>query len=129
MKEIMIENIPSFDWRLSVNLAGGNKKLAKLVLNQILANLPTEAALINNAFRENDLSKLQDLIHKLYGACCYSGFLKLKHILKQILNKININNLNKNYCNNCTQINQSINLFNQEIAYLLKNHLTSSVVR
>ena len=78
------KHLPSIDWKLSLKLTGGNLTLAKNLFTMIINSLPTEQQLINSAFINNDLNQLYELIHKLYGGCCYIGLPKLKYIVKNL---------------------------------------------
>lgn len=107
----VIHNIPSSDWDLSLKLAVGNQQLAKKLFNTMIASLPTEKKLINEAANNNNLLTLRDLIHKLHGGCCYIGVPKLKYIAKELELAI-INNNQK-------AIDNYINILNEEIDYLV----------
>lgn len=110
MQEI-IKNIPSSDWNLSLQLAVGNEKLAMKLFKMMIASLPTEQQLINEAVNNHNVTRLRELVHKLHGGCCYTGLPRLKYIAKQL--EIEINNNNKQAIINYT------NILNQEIGSLV----------
>ena len=107
----VIKNIPSSDWNLSMQLAVGNEKLATELFNMMIASLPTEQQLINEAVSNNNLTRLRELIHKLHGGCCYTGLPRLKYIVKQL--ELEIINNNQQAIINYT------NILNQEIGSLV----------
>lgn len=113
----LIKNIPSLDWDLSLKLAVGNHKLAKKLFNMMISSLPKEQMLINNALNNNQLTQLKEMIHKLHGACCYTGLPKLKHIAKNLETEIYVTNNNKELIINYA------NLLNQEIQFLINTYL------
>ena len=113
----LIKNIPSLDWDLSLKLAVGNHTLAKKLFNMMISSLPKEQILINNALNNNQLTQLKEMIHKLHGACCYTGLPKLKHIAKNLETEMYVTNNNKELIINYA------NLLNQEIQFLINTYL------
>jgi two-component system sensor histidine kinase BarA len=112
--ELIINNIPSLDWQLSLKLAAGKSKLAKNLFQIMITSLPNGKKLINAAFQENNLQNLHECVHKLHGGCCYTGFSRLKYISKQLEQEIIFKNHNK--------IAEYIAVINQEIDFLIFNY-------
>ncbi len=113
----LIENIPSVNWALSLQLAANNHSLAKKLFIMMIISLPKEQQLINSVFKNNELQQLRDQIHKLHGGCCYTGLSKLKHIAKHLEQEIIIYNKD-NTQDGYMQIINYIKMLNQEIDFL-----------
>lgn len=121
IKKLTIINLPSVDWNISLKLASGKEQLAKYLHRKMLHGLLKEKKLINLAFNSKSLLDLKEYIHKLHGGCCYTGFIKLKHIAKQLEIELSINQLNNKFHYNYNVIKQYIHLINQEISFLVSN--------
>ena len=52
----------------------------KDMLKMLLASLPASRAAIQQAQADNDATAVLQQIHKLHGACCYTGVPRLKDI-------------------------------------------------
>lgn len=74
------EDNHSVNIALCLKLANNKPLLARDMLQMMLDNLPSEKNNINKAVVENDFSALSELIHRLYGSCCYCGVPRLKSI-------------------------------------------------
>lgn len=66
------------DWKLALKLAGNKPHLAKEMISTLKNTLPDDKLAINQAFKENNLNLLREYVHRLHGACCYCGVVKLK---------------------------------------------------
>jgi len=79
------ENVRNIiDWSLALKRAGKKTNLAKDMLKGLVDSLPETASLINDALTAQDSDALKMLIHKLNGACCYSGVPNLSKVVHQI---------------------------------------------
>lgn len=61
------------DWSLALQRAGQKTALAKDMFIGLVNSLPESKANISEALISQDIEHLKVLIHKLNGACCYSG--------------------------------------------------------
>lgn len=68
------------DIQLCLKLANHKPALARDMLSMLLSNLSTEKEQINNELAAENYEELGELIHRLYGSCCYCGVPRLKHI-------------------------------------------------
>jgi two-component system, NarL family, sensor histidine kinase BarA len=68
------------DIQLCLKLANNKPALARDMLTMLLANLEAEKAQIDQTLKSGNYKQLGELIHRLYGSCCYCGVPKLKHI-------------------------------------------------
>ncbi|WP_347332163.1 response regulator [Marinimicrobium locisalis] len=75
------------DIPLSLKLANNKPALARDMLEMLLSNLGVERDEINEAFEQKDYQRLEELVHRLYGSCCYCGVPRLKRI-SGLLDKI-----------------------------------------
>lgn len=74
------EKNSSVNVALSLKLANNKPALARDMLQMMLLNLPAEKLAINQAVADNNFPALSELIHRLYGSCCYCGVPRLKSI-------------------------------------------------
>ncbi|MBU2885043.1 response regulator [Gilvimarinus agarilyticus] len=70
-----------------LSLANHKVTLAKDMLTMLLDSLSEEKKAINEAYQEQHWASLQELIHKLYGSCCYTGVPHLRS-LSGLLDKV-----------------------------------------
>jgi len=72
------------DWPLALKRAGNKEELAKDMLKGLVQSLPETKQSISEALTSQDIAQLKVLIHKLNGACCYSGVPNLGSVTHQI---------------------------------------------
>ncbi|XQW84297.1 two-component sensor histidine kinase BarA [Thalassotalea piscium] len=72
------------DWSLALKRAGYKETLAKDMLHGLVDSLPETKQHISEALTTQDVEQLKILVHKLNGACCYSGVPALGKIIHQI---------------------------------------------
>lgn len=72
------------DWSLALKRAGNKEELAKEMLIGLTKSLPEAKIYITEAITSQDIEQLKALIHKLNGACCYSGVPNLSKVTHQI---------------------------------------------
>lgn len=79
-----LESSQIIDWPLALKRAGNKEELAKEMLKGLVQSLPETKQNISEALISQDVELLKVHIHKLNGACCYSGVPKLGRITHQI---------------------------------------------
>jgi two-component system, NarL family, sensor histidine kinase BarA len=72
------------DWPLALKRAGNKTELAKEMFIGLLKSLPETKAKLLTMIATHNESEVKTLIHKLNGACCYSGVPNLANISLQI---------------------------------------------
>ena len=72
------------DWPLALKRTGGKEDLAKEMLIGLIDGLPENKKNISSALTKQDSSQLKRLIHKLNGACCYTGVPNLTTVCQEI---------------------------------------------
>ena len=112
-EQLEIQKIPNLDWNLSISLAAGDLKLARVLFDIMINGLPKEKELIVSAYQQENLLLLRECIHKLHGGCCYTGFSRLKYICKHLEEGI----LSKDY----VKVEGYVNSILAEIDFLLKD--------
>lgn len=75
---IALNALPIIDRQDGLRLAGQNQAFADEILNLFIAELKAETQAFHALLAENNLVDLQKQIHKLHGACCYTGTPRLK---------------------------------------------------
>jgi two-component system sensor histidine kinase BarA len=68
------------DWPQALERAGGKCQLMKDMLQMLLASLPASRDALQHAIAADDGTALLQQIHKLHGACCYTGVPRLKQL-------------------------------------------------
>ncbi|MGB1197692.1 MAG: two-component sensor histidine kinase BarA [Thalassotalea sp.] len=74
----------AIDWDLAIKRAGQKEALAKEMLQSLVSSLPSTNQDIVSAISDKNIGQLKTVIHKLNGACCYSGVPALGRIVHQI---------------------------------------------
>ena len=77
-------NPQAIDWQLALSRTGNKVHLAKDMLSGLVSSLPETKSLINDAILSQDVDQIKSLIHKLNGACCYTGVPALGNITQEI---------------------------------------------
>ncbi|KKO44408.1 histidine kinase [Arsukibacterium ikkense] len=72
------------DWKIALQRAGGKPALAKDMLKMLLTGLPETQQQLTAAISANNAEQLLQLIHKLHGACCYTGVPSLKTLAETL---------------------------------------------
>jgi len=66
------------DWSVALSLAGNNREFAEKMLGLLIKDLSEEIESIKKAYVNHDQTELSTRLHKLHGALCYCGAVKLK---------------------------------------------------
>ena len=72
------------DWSLALSRTGGKEELAKEMLIGLVDSLHDNHQNISQALAINDTEQLKSLIHKLNGACCYTGVPNLANVCQEL---------------------------------------------
>ncbi len=72
------------DWSLAVKRTGGKEDLAIEMLTGLVDSLTESQRSISKALVNQDTNQLKNLIHKLNGACCYTGVPNLTNICQEL---------------------------------------------
>lgn len=80
-----------FNWPLALNRSGNRPELAAEMLAMLVDSLPEIRVSLVNNITLKDLATLSNIIHKLNGACCYSGVPKLEKICNHLESEIKLN--------------------------------------
>ncbi|GHG65144.1 histidine kinase [Alishewanella longhuensis] len=78
------EATPLIDWDLALQRAAGKPELAQEMLLLLIKSLPQSDKQIRQAITDNDQQVLLHALHKLHGACCYTGVPRLKNLLEAL---------------------------------------------
>lgn len=77
-------SVEPIDWEKALKLAGNKSKLAKDMLRALIDELDINRLKINDAYANKDYGLLHNEVHRLHGACCYSGVPTLKAAVSDI---------------------------------------------
>ena len=72
------------DWPLAVKRSANQIELAKEMFIGLIESLPETKQSIEEAVSANDHAEIKRLVHKLNGACCYTGAPNLAKITNQL---------------------------------------------
>lgn len=75
---------PSIDWQLALKRANQNQDTARELLNGFVQLLPDAIDTITVLWKTRDYEGLKAEIHKLHGACCYTGLPRLQQLANQL---------------------------------------------
>jgi two-component system sensor histidine kinase BarA len=78
------QSTKNIDWELALKRASYKEDLAKDMLSGLLKSLPDTKLSITDALTCQDIEQTKTLIHKLNGACCYSGVPNLSRVTNEI---------------------------------------------
>ena len=76
--------LPTLDWQLAVKRANQNREVALELLGDFVSHLPKTVEMIRTEWNARHFKGVQDEIHRLHGACCYTGVPKLQALANQI---------------------------------------------
>ncbi|MEW6981494.1 two-component sensor histidine kinase BarA [Colwelliaceae bacterium 6471] len=80
----LVNNEKIIDWPLALQRAGKKENLAKDMLEGLINSLPETKQSIREALTCQDNEQVKILVHKLNGACCYSGVPNLGKMVHEI---------------------------------------------
>ncbi|GAA0853727.1 hybrid sensor histidine kinase/response regulator [Aliiglaciecola litoralis] len=82
--DLVEEQAASIDWDLALERANHNKDAAKEVFTGFVNQLPELKLQIAQSWEKQDTQNTQALIHKLHGACCYTGVPILRDLCDEL---------------------------------------------
>lgn len=82
--KIAPQAVPLIDWEAALMRAAGKADLAQEMLQLLVQSLPQAEQQIEQALTDNDQQLLLHALHKLHGACCYTGVPRLKNLLEAL---------------------------------------------
>lgn len=107
------DNAHIIDWSLAMQRAGNKVVLARDMLQGLVSSLPETKQMVSEALTSQDLEQLKTLVHKLNGACCYSGVPNLgkltHHIETQLKKGVGIDDLEPEFFEFFEHIDSVIN--------------------
>ena len=72
--------LPSVDWQLALKRANHNQVTATEMLDGFVALLPETISTLSTLWQNQDYNLLKTEVHKLHGACCYTGLPAMQHL-------------------------------------------------
>lgn len=78
------EDCHPIDWKKAIKLAGNNPTLAKEMLSALIKEIPSAQYKINEAYAQQNHKNFHHEVHRLHGACCYSGVIPLKNAIRTL---------------------------------------------
>jgi two-component system, NarL family, sensor histidine kinase BarA len=78
------ESDPDFSWEIALKRTNHNETAARELLTEFIRQLPRIAADITDKFEAGQFEEVQNLVHQLHGACCYTGAPRLLKLCEEI---------------------------------------------
>ncbi|BCO17494.1 MULTISPECIES: hybrid sensor histidine kinase/response regulator [unclassified Alteromonas] len=75
---------PSIDWQLALKRANQNQNTARELLENFISLLPSAIEIIESMWSARDFTGLKAEVHKLHGACCYTGLPRLQELVSEL---------------------------------------------
>ncbi|MBU2869607.1 two-component sensor histidine kinase BarA [Colwellia sp. E2M01] len=79
-----------FNWALALKRSANKEDLAKEMFLGLVESLPETEQGIHDAIKTHDIALIKRLIHKLNGACCYTGTPNLAKITNQLETQLKV---------------------------------------
>ncbi|GHC20789.1 ATP-binding protein [Aidingimonas halophila] len=79
------------DHELGMRLAGGDKRLADRLFEQLIEEIDDSEPALENAWQADDKERLLDIIHRLNGACRYCGVPRLALLAETLETRLRVN--------------------------------------
>lgn len=76
--------LPDLDWQLALTRANQNENAATEMLQEFVKTLPEAIAAIARAAKLEDWSGMEQAVHRLHGASCYTGVPKLQRLCAEV---------------------------------------------
>ncbi|MDO6692073.1 7TM diverse intracellular signaling domain-containing protein [Aliiglaciecola sp. 3_MG-2023] len=106
------------DWSMALKIANQNEAAAKDMLNAFVAELPELISQIEGAWKVTDKLALKQLIHKLHGACLYTGVPMLLDLCDELETAIKLDEFSIVKLRLPTLIKEASNVIEHSEAYL-----------
>lgn len=78
--------LPAIDWRLCIQKVSGDHSLATEFLAHFVVELQQNREDFLLLMKDHDFKGIEQLAHKLYGACCFFGVPQLQHDVAKLEN-------------------------------------------
>ncbi len=76
--------LPTLDWQLAVKRTNQNPDAARTMLGDFIMLLPPTTATLKLLWESKDYDGLKAEVHKLHGACCYTGVPRLQELANEL---------------------------------------------
>lgn len=82
-----------YDEKLALERASGDETLVKKLNQLMLEDIEKQIPIIQDAYHHKNWETLHYQLHRLHGACCYTGFPELQQQLRTLLDAIKVNDI------------------------------------
>ncbi len=76
--------LPTLDWQLALKRSNHNRDASIELLSDFLAMLPATIEAIKKEWEARNFEELKAQVHRLHGACCYTGVPKLQDLAREL---------------------------------------------
>lgn len=101
------------DWELALSRTAHKKGLAKEIFHSLMEALPEEREALHAALADKNFGVLRERVHRLLGACCYTGVPRLEHLLRAMDQRLRRGT-------HLHEIEQAVQRINEEMERLLQ---------
>lgn len=74
----------TLDWDLAIKRTNHNDETARELLRDFIKLLPESVEVLTQAWHERDFDTLKVEVHRLHGACCYTGVPRLQTLADEL---------------------------------------------
>lgn len=75
---------PTLDWELAIKRTNHSDDTARELLGDFIRLLPDSLAIIEHSWQQADMDTMRAEVHKLHGACCYTGVPRLQQLAHEL---------------------------------------------
>ena len=79
-----LNSLPHIDWQQCIHHSNNKPGFAEKMLTIFIEELHKSVDAISDANKSSDTFQLQIQVHKLHGACCYSGVPRLRQLTSEL---------------------------------------------
>lgn len=76
--------LPTLDWQLALKRSNHNSQASEELLGDFLKLLPSAIRTIKAQWEKRNYEALQSEVHRLHGACCYTGVPRLQDLAREL---------------------------------------------
>lgn len=76
--------LPTLDWQLALKRTNHNEEATHELMRDFISMLPDAITLIQQHWDNRNYPGLQAEVHRLHGACCYTGVPKLQGLVEEM---------------------------------------------
>ena len=121
----LIQKNQAIDWQLCIKKVSGNEFLAAEFLFHFIHELIQNKARLLSLYKKSNIPGIEQLAHKLHGACCFTGVTQLQSHVALLENQAKQASTLKTIETFYNQLLQSIDAVLEEYNHIYKNKISA----